>query len=87
MPAHKGPLLSEALLRQPGGFEGGRQIGTSFEANDLAVAKGPGVRLLLDLATARWASVAADGGDHGIAKVEQLMKLMPVRGRRLTSAS
>jgi hypothetical protein len=76
-----------ALLRQPGGFEGSLQIETPFEANDLAVAEGPGVRLFLDLAAARTASVAADGGDHGIAKAEQFMKLMPVRGRRPTSAS
>ena len=74
-------------MRQPGGFEGSLQIETPFEANDFAVAEGPGVRLFLDLATAWRASVAADGGEHGIAKVEQFMELMPVRGGRLTSAS
>lgn len=68
----------EVLPRKPGGFEAGLQIGTAFEANDLAIAEGPGVRLFLDLAAARTTSVPADGGDHGVAKLEQFMKLMPV---------
>ena len=43
--------IRRRLLPQPGGFEGGLQIATPFESNDLAVAEGPGVRLFLDLAS------------------------------------
>jgi hypothetical protein len=67
-------LPRHRLLPQPGGFEGGIQIETPFQANDLAFAERPGVRLIMHIA----ASVAGDGGDQDIATVEQLMELMQV---------
>ena len=68
----------KALLRQPSGFEGGLEIRTPLEANYLAVAKRPSVRLILDLAVAGAASVAADGSDDRVATVKELTKLMAI---------
>src|SRR3954464_2958840 len=75
-----GPLR----VREPGGFEGRLEVPPPLEANDPAAADRPGVSFVLDdVDVAPTASrVEADGGDHPVAGIEELMKLVPSRIER-----
>src|SRR5215207_11094492 len=76
-------------LPQTSSLEGCLQITSPLEAHDPVVAQGPCVRPPLDdLALAPSATPPeGDGGDHGIPAVEEFVKLVLVRGERLTGAS
>src|SRR5262249_40377067 len=89
---HSAARSRQRSHREPGGLEGILQIATVFKANDSALAERPDVRFLfLDLLefapVAAPSRVEADGGDDGIAAVEQLLNLVLVRVERLPRAS
>src|SRR5919109_1820540 len=72
------------LPPQPGGVERSRRVATPLEPHDPAVAPRPGVRLLLHDRDAARATprVEGDSGDHALAAVEQLVKLVAPRRKQ-----